>query len=282
MLQVRFWGVRGSIPCPGHDTVIYGGNTACIEIRADDRLIIIDLGSGARPLGNWLIDNDLKKNGKIKADIFITHTHWDHIMGFPMFSPIYNEKVEFNIRGPISSISENLKDIFETLFSHNFWPVRLDGLSAKIEYNQINQTSLDLGGDLVVTSNILNHTVICLGYRIDYKGKSIGIVYDHESLKMESNKTTNENEKLFNFLKDVDILIHDSQYTSEEYPYHIGWGHSTLDNAVQTADAVKAKKLVFFHHDPSRTDTQLEQLEKNYMNNPITAIMAREGMILQV
>jgi len=278
MLQVQFWGVRGSTPCPGHDTVIYGGNTSCIEIRADDRLIIIDLGSGARPLGNWLVDNELKKKGKIKADIFITHTHWDHIVGFPMFSPIYKENVEFRITGPVSSSSENLKDIFETLFSHNFWPVRLKELSAKIEYNQINETTLDLGGGLTVTSKKLNHTVKCLGYRIDYKGKSIAVVYDHEHLEDD---IADEDGSIFKFLNGVDILIHDAQYTNEEYPNRIGWGHSTMDCAVQTAIAVNANRLVFFHHDPSRTDTQLGQLEKNYLDSPVSTIMAKEGMTLQ-
>jgi phosphoribosyl 1,2-cyclic phosphodiesterase len=277
MFSARFWGVRGSIPCPGPDTVIYGGNTACIEIRADERLLIVDLGSGARPLGEWLLANDYKKYGKISADIFITHTHWDHILGFPMFSPIYNSGTELRITGPVVSENDSLNEIFKAQFSHNFWPVRLDELAAKIEYNQINETTLDLGGGLAVTSQYLNHPTKCLGYRFDYQGKSIAVFYDHEPFSDEK-----ENEKLIRFLKGVDILIHDAQYTTEEYLKRIGWGHSSLEHAVLTAVAAEAKKLIFFHHEPTHTDRQLEQMEKDYANSKVQCIMAREGIILEI
>jgi len=277
MLSVRFWGVRGSIPCPGPSTVIYGGNTACIEIRADERLNIIDLGSGACPLGDWLIANDMKKNGKIKADIFITHTHWDHIMGFPMFTPVYMDNTELQITGPMFSETDNLQKIFETQLSRNYWPVRLNELSAKIDYFQIKETTLDLSGGLTVTSKLLNHPIACLGYRFNYQGKSIAVIYDHEPFTAPG-----ENEKLIQFLKNVDILIHDSQYTNEEYPVHIGWGHSTLDTAVQTAAAAGVKTLVFFHHDPSHTDTQLKRFEKIYSKREVKCIMAKEGMTLKL
>jgi len=281
MFSVRFWGVRGSIPCPGPDTVIYGGNTTCIEIRADDRLLIIDLGSGARALGDWLLANDFKKNGKIKADIFITHTHWDHIIGFPMFSPIYIPGNEFRLTGPGNGI-ENLKGIFNAQFSHSYWPVRLDELSAKIEYNQINDISFDAGDGLFVKTKYLNHPIACLGYRFDYKGKSIAVIHDHETYNNETEEGALENEKNYRFLKDVDLLIHDSQFTKEEYNFRKGWGHSTIDDTVQTAAASGAKKFVFFHHEPARTDAQLEQIEKSYANNPIPAVIAKEGLFLEV
>jgi len=277
MLSAKFWGVRGSIPCPGPDTVIYGGNTSCIEIRAGERLLIVDLGSGARPLGDWLVDNDKKKYGSIKADVFITHTHWDHIMGFPMFTPIYGKGMELNLTGPVTCDDDNLKLIFEAQFSHNYWPVRLDELSVKVEYNQILETTLDLGGGLSVTSKLLNHPITCLGYRFNYQGKSIAVVYDHEPFNDEK-----ENEKIIQFLKGVDLLIHDAQYTKDEYPSHVGWGHSTLDNAVKTAEAAGAGKLVFFHHEPKHTDIELQQLENSYANNKIKCVMAKEGMVLEV
>ena len=274
MLTVRFWGVRGSIPCPGPDTVIYGGNTSCIEIRANDRLLIIDMGSGARPLGDWLLANDYKKYGKIKADIFISHTHWDHIIGFPMFTPIYNNNSELKITGPVVSENESLKDIFEAQFSHNYWPVRYEELAAKIEYNQIKETELNLGDGLVVTSKFLHHPVICLGYRFNFMGKSMAVVYDHEPFA-----ESQENEKVVQFLKDVDLLIHDAQYTSDEYKAHLGWGHSSLDHAAKTAAEAGVKKLLFFHHEPTRTDNQLIQLEKEYSQK---AAFAKEGMLLEV
>jgi len=276
MLSVRFWGVRGSIPCPGPDTVRFGGNTACIEVRAGEQLFIVDLGSGARPLGDWLIANDRKKNGKIKAEVFITHTHWDHILGFPMFTPVYMQDTELRITGPVISETSNLKDIFETQLSHNYWPVGLSELSAQIEYNQIKETTLDFPDGLKVASKFLNHPAKCLGYRFYYQGKSIAIIHDHEQFSDPA-----ENEKIVSFLKDTDILIHDSQYTAEEYPSHIGWGHSTFDNALSTAAAAGAKTLVFFHHDPSHIDSRLDQLEKDYAEKEIKCLIAREGMLLE-
>ena len=277
MFSARFWGVRGSTPCPGPDTIIYGGNTSCIEIRADDSLFIIDLGTGARLLGDELVADAKKKNEKIKAEIFITHTHWDHIMGFPMFTPLYSKETELRITGPYISEKESLKDVFETQLSHNFWPVRLDELSAVIEYNQIKETTLNYPGGLTITSKILNHPIICLGYRFDYKGKSIAIVYDHEPYN-----DSNDNEKVIQFIKSADLLIHDSHYTAEEYPAHIGWGHSSLDNALQNAIAAKVKTLIFFHHEPSHTDKKLKQLEKKYAKKEVKCVMAKEGLSLSL
>lgn len=300
MLSVRFWGVRGSIPCPGPDTVIYGGNTACLEIRADDRLIIVDLGTGIRPLGDWLMENDYKKCGKISADIFITHTHWDHILGFPMFAPVYIPGTELRITGPVSFEDDSLQSVVETQLSYRYWPVRAEELAARIEYNQIKETEIDLGGSLIVTSKFLNHPVLCLGYRFDYQGKSIAVVFDHEPFRnlFETNssdpgydgETAKEgeiaaaegNERIFNFISGADIVIHDAQYLQDEYLRHIGWGHASFSHAIEAVKSADVKKLVFFHHDPSRTDTQLEQIEKKYANNGgAEIIMSKEGMILQ-
>jgi len=300
MLSVRFWGVRGSIPCPGPDTVIYGGNTTCLEIRADDRLLIADLGTGLRPLGDWLMANDFKKYGKIKADIFVTHTHWDHILGFPMFTPVYIPGTELHITGPVSFENNSLKNIIEAQLSYQYWPVTSGELAADIEYNQIKETTLDLGGGLSVTSKFLNHTILCLGYRFDYQGKSIALVFDHEpfrnlfsvspageSYDEETAKegeiaAAEENEKIRNFIKGADIVVHDTQYLEEEYKSHIGWGHATITHAINAVNGADVKKLVCFHHDPSRTDSQLEQLEKNNTNNSITKIiMAKERMTLE-
>jgi len=296
MLSVRFWGVRGSIPCPGKDTVIYGGNTACLEIRADERLLIIDLGTGIRPLGEWLKENDLKKYGKIKADIFVTHTHWDHILGFPMFAPVYIPGTELRITGPVSFENESLESIIETQLSYKYWPVRADELASRIEYCQIKETAINLGGGLFVTGKFVNHPVLCMGYRFDYQGKSIAAVIDHEpfynlfSLNSDENAAregeiaaAEENEKIDNFIRGADILIHDAQYTEEEYSRHIGWGHASYEQAISAKKRCSVKKLVFFHHDPIHTDSQLEQLEKIYSQSgkPEEILMAREGLLLE-
>jgi phosphoribosyl 1,2-cyclic phosphodiesterase len=301
MLSVKFWGVRGSIPCPGPDTVIYGGNTACIEVRADERLVIVDLGTGLRLFGDWLMANDFKKYGKISADIFVTHTHWDHIMGFPMFAPAYRHGTELRITSPVSfEGDDSFKKIIENQLSYKYWPVSAKELAAHIEYNQIKETTLDLGGGLTVTSKFLNHPVLCLGYRFNYNGKSVAAVFDHEpfrnlfadgrsedgydeqTAKEGEIAAAEENEKIKSFMKDADIVIHDAQYSQDEYLRRTGWGHGSCEHAVQSAQAANVKKLIFFHHDPTHADSKLEQIEKSYANNSsVQVMMAKEGMFLE-
>jgi phosphoribosyl 1,2-cyclic phosphodiesterase len=300
MLSVRFWGVRGSIPCPGPETVIYGGNTSCLEIRADERLLIVDLGTGVRSLGDWLMANDFKKYGKISADIFVTHTHWDHIMGFLMFTPAYTPGVELRITGPMSLEDDNLEKIIGHQLSYQYWPVKAGELAAHIEYNQIKETTLDLGGGLTVTSKFLNHPILCLGYRFNFQGKSIAAIFDHEPFhnlftadpgKTDYDEQTaregeiaaaKENEKIRRFAEGADIVIHDAHYSQEEYSRHIGWGHASCEHAVQTVEGAGVKKLVFFHHEPAHTDSMLEQIEKSYANNAAAEIIiAKEGMTLE-
>ena len=303
MLSVRFWGVRGSIPCPGHATVEFGGNTACLEIRADKRLIIIDLGTGVRILGDWIMGNDFKA-GPLDMDIFISHTHWDHIMGFPMFTPIFISGTKMRIRGPVSFNDDTLESIIGDQLSYRYWPVRQDELAADIEYRELKETTLDMGGGLTVTTKYLNHPILCLGYRFEYQGKSIVTAYDHEpfrnlfptdpenpSYDEEASRegeaaAKEENEKLINFLRGADILIHDAQFTRGEFEKHLGWGHSSYESAIEHASQAGAKKLVFFHHDPNRTDEQLRSLAEKFKNEGKgkpgpEIIMAREGLTLE-
>ena len=304
MLSVKFWGDRGSIPCPGPATVKYGGNTSCLEIRADERLVIVDLGTGIKPLGDWLMGNDFKK-GPIDADIFITHTHWDHIMGFPMFTPIFIPTTKLRIRGPVSYEEDTLESIIGAQLSYRYWPVRQSELSAHIEYDQLKETILDLGGGLTVTTKYLNHPILCLGYRFEYQGKSIVTAYDHEQFRnlfptdpadplydpavaQEGESIAREeNEKVLRFFKGADILIHDTQYTPSEYEAgKQGWGHSCYDEAINNAHKTGVKKLVMFHHDPNRTDDQLAVLETQYQQrlagkSKLEVVMAREGLVLE-
>ena len=303
MLSVRFWGVRGSIPCPGLATVEYGGNTACLEIRADKRLIVIDLGTGVKVLGDWIMGNDFKA-GPLHIDIFISHTHWDHIMGFPMFTPIFIPGTKMRIRGPVSYDDDTLASIIGDQLSYRYWPVRQAELAARIEYQELKETTLDLGGGLKVTTKYLNHPILCLGYRFEYQGKSIVTAYDHEPFRnlfptdpedpnydegaaQEGEAASREeNERFTNFIRDADVIIHDAQYTQEEYEKHLGWGHSSFNNAIEFAGLAGAKKLVFFHHDPNRTDEQLGSMAEKYQNMvkdkfKTEIIMAREGLTIE-
>jgi len=303
MLSVRIWGDRGSIPCPGKNTVVYGGNTSCLEIRAGEKLVIVDLGTGIKPLGDWLMANDFKK-GPIDTDIFITHTHWDHIMGFPMFTPIFIPTSRLRIRGPVSYENETLEQIIGAQLTYRYWPIRINELSAQIEYSQIRETTLDLGDGLGVTTKYLNHPILCLGYRFEYEGKSIVTAYDNEPFRnlfptdpsdpnydedaaLEGEAAVREeNEKLLQFFRNADVLIHDTQYTAEEYGKHLGWGHTSFERAINNANKAGVKKLVMFHHDPNRTDEQLEKLERDYQKRiagktSMQIMMAREGFTIE-
>ena len=303
MLSVCFWGVRGSIPCPGRTTVVFGGNTACLEIRADERLVIVDLGTGAKPLGDRIMQHDFKK-GRMDMDVFITHTHWDHIMGFPMFTPLFVPGTNLRIRGPVSYNDDTLASIIGDQLSYRYWPVRQSELTAHIEYEELQETTLDLGKGLTVTTKYLNHPILCLGYRFEYEGKSIVTAYDHEPFRNlfptdpndpsydedAANEgeaaATEENERIINFFKGADVLVHDSQYTSEEFNSHLGWGHSFYDHAADSASKAGVKKLVFFHHDPNRTDQQLdtfgEKFKKQFQGKGISEIIiAREGLTVE-
>ena len=300
MLSVRFWGVRGSIPCPGRATVEFGGNTTCLEIRADEKLVIIDLGTGAKPLGDWILGNDFKK-GSLDMDVFISHTHWDHIMGFPMFAPLFIANSKLRIRGPVSYNDDTLASIIGDQLSYRYWPVRQSELAAQIEYQELKETTIDLGGGVKVTTKYLNHPILCLGYRFEYEGKSIVTAFDHEPFRnlfptdpedpsydeeaaqQGEDAAREENKKILNFFSGADVLIHDAQYTGEEFEKHLGWGHSSYEYAMDAASQAGVKKLIFSHHDPNRTDEQLATLEAKYKNNnkgnpAPELIMAREGL----
>ncbi|MDR2481954.1 MAG: MBL fold metallo-hydrolase [Spirochaetaceae bacterium] len=305
MFYVRFWGVRGSIARPGKNTIKFGGNTTCLEIRANKKIVIIDMGTGIYELGKYLTKNN-SKNTTEKIDIFITHTHLDHINGFQMFMPFFIDTSKIKIYGPHLPNKENLQTLLAEQMSYNCWPVELNELPANISFKQIGETTLDLGDGLIVKTKYLNHPAICLGYRFEYKGKSIVTAFDNEPFwnifDSDNNETKDfftedavmtgntiiaeENNKLLDFYKNANIIIYDSQYTDKEYnsgKKH--WGHSTYSNSIETGILANAKKIVFFHHDPSRTDNYLNSLEKKYKNLHLESrtqiIMSKEGMILE-
>jgi phosphoribosyl 1,2-cyclic phosphodiesterase len=302
MFYTRFWGVRGSIPTPGPTTVIYGGNTACLEIRAGERLLIVDLGTGVKPLGDWLAANETKKH-PIDADIFVTHTHWDHIMGFPMFTPIFIPGTRLKIWGSVSYDGDPLEKVIGAQLSYRYWPIRVDELSAHIEYEELKQGSYNLGGGLNLTTKYLNHPTLCLGYRFEYEGKSIVTAFDTEPFYnlFPANKddpayneeaaregelaARMENRQVLEFIKGADVLIYDTSYTEEEYKSHIGWGHSSYETAIANSLKTGVKKLVCFHHEPRRGDDELTGLEaefrRRYASEPLEILMAREGMSIE-
>lgn len=305
-MKVKFWGVRGSIPCPGPYTIKYGGNTACIELRfvESNRLIIIDAGSGIRELGNYMMANDLPR-GPIKTEIFLTHTHWDHIMGFPFFTPGYIPGTKLKIYGPVSYEDNSLEDSVGGQLTYRYFPVRRTELASEIEYINLKEDQFDLGDGIILTTKYLNHPLLCLGYRFEYRDKVFCTAYDtepfqnvfctdlddpsyNEAMAHEGDQAARaENQRVEKFTAGADLLIYDAQYTQEEYESSkIGWGHSSCEYAIATAKQAGAKRLALFHHEPIRTDEQMDELAEKYCSRDHTGdtdiFFAREGMEIEL
>lgn len=301
-MKVRFWGVRGSIPSPGPTTQKYGGNTACIEIRVgeEDRLIIVDAGSGIRTLGNYLMGNDLPK-GPISADIFLSHTHWDHIMGYPFFTPIYIPGTKLRVHGPVSFEDDPLEEVVGGQMKYRYFPVNMGELASDIEYIRLKETpNIDLGKGLNLTTKLLNHPITALGYRFNYGGKSVCTCYDtepfrnlfitdpddpgyDEAMAVEGEEVAIEqNLAVEQFFAGADLLIYDSQYTDHEYTTRVNWGHTTMEYAIAAANRAGVKRLAMFHHDPDRSDATLDELAQVYCQpgkyGDTEVFFAREGM----
>lgn len=301
-MRVKFWGVRGSIPCPGPKTVKYGGNTACIQVTLDEphRLIIIDAGSGIRELGDHLMNGELRRRGEIRAEIFLTHTHWDHIMGFPFFTPIYLPSTRLTIHGPVTYEEDSVKEVLSGQWTYRYFPIRQEELASRVQYEDLKEGEYDLGYGLHLKTKYLNHPLLCLGYRFTWQDKVFCTAYDTEPFRnvfisdpdapdydavmaAEGEKAANvENQRIESFIRDADLLIFDTQYTRDEYERNrVGWGHSPVEYAVDVARRNNVKRLALFHHDVQRTDRQIDELAQLYCR-PETGqteiFFAREGM----
>lgn len=284
----------------------YGGNTACIELRFPEinRLIIIDAGSGIRELGNFMMTNDFRQ-GPINTDIFLTHTHWDHIMGFPFFTPIYVPGTTIRVHGPVSFEGDTLEKIVAGQLTYRYFPVRQAELAAGIEYINLKEGEFDLGDGITMNAKYLNHPILCLGYRFAWQGKTFCTAYDNEPFRnlfctdpedpsydegmaMEGELVAREqNTSLEKFFSGADLLVHDTQYTQEELTAkYLGWGHSSFEHAVAAAKRAEVKALALFHHDPMRTDDQIDALAEKYCgtkspDRPVI-LFAREGMKIEL
>ena len=253
VVSTRCWGTRGSIPSPGPQTVRYGGNTTSFEVRYGEQRLIFDAGSGLRALGL-----DLVENGGEFHHIFLTHFHWDHIQGFPFFAPLYDPEVDLKIVGPRQN-NIDVRSLFAGQMGPIYFPVPFSVVAATMSFDHLNEGTLDVAGATLRTMR-LKHPSYVIGYRIEVGGRVICFIPDNELEGDMYEVDDGWHERLTEFVRGADLLIHDSMYTDDEYPARIGWGHSTFSQALRLAEEGEVKKLLFFHHDPTRSDDDLDEI----------------------
>ena len=267
-MKVKFWGVRGSIASPGPKTVRYGGNTTCIEIRTDNNeLIIIDAGTGIFPLSQTLL-----AELPVTANVLITHSHWDHIQGLPMFIPNFIPGNTLRLHGAFDPVTgKGIEHVMAVQLQYSYFPVREAEMKARMEYVTLMPDQPVQIGSATVTPCLLNHPVIDFGYRIECNGKSVFFTGDHEppyNIYQPGDEAFNEyqvfvDEKaqaIHKAMEGVDVLIADSSYTDAEYLSKVGWGHGTYSTSIKSAHAAGVKVLYCTHHEPTRSDDALEQV----------------------
>lgn len=252
-MRIRVWGSRGSIAAPGPDTARHGGNTSCVEVRLDDgQLLILDAGTGARPLGV-----ELMRDPPARIDLLLTHLHVDHVEGLGAFAPIWSPETELHIWGPSSPMA-TLDERIATYFSPPLFPVHLSQVPATVVFHDAPVEAWTIGGARIVSSPIL-HPGPTVGYRIEADGRTLAYLTDHEpALGMDLDRVASEWISGHGLAADADLLIHDCQYDEEEYPNRVGWGHTSTSQLAAFARKAAADRLLLFHHDPMHSDDQLD------------------------
>ncbi|HET7343878.1 MAG TPA: MBL fold metallo-hydrolase, partial [Methylomirabilota bacterium] len=285
-MHVKFWGTRGSIAAPGDRTARYGGNTSCVEVRAGDgTVIVLDCGTGARELGLHLVRTMPQP---LRLHLFIGHTHWDHIQGFPFFVPAFLPGAELNVYAPLG-FQQSLEEAMSGQMEYSYFPVKLRDLRSRIHFTELEEGFFRVG-DVLVETQYLNHTAPTIAYRMSNGGGSVAYVTDHEPFwTIEDGALRHPgDQRHIAFIKGADLVIHDAQYTEEEYANRVGWGHSTLEYATDVALAAGVKRLALFHHDPTHDDAFMEGFEARARERvaatggTLEVFAAREGMELRV
>ena len=271
-VQLRFWGVRGSIPTPAPENLGFGGNTTCLELRlANGDVVVIDGGTGAHKLGLSLVDGPQGRAANLH--FLMTHFHWDHIQGIPFFAPLYNASnhVTFHSRRE----PEAVREILEGQMTHPYFPVNFELLAAKRDFVRLTEEPLRYG-ELVVRSFPLNHPQGATGFRLESHGAVIVHACDHEHGDPKLDRI------LLEHAEDADVLVYDAQFTPEEYVSKQGWGHSTWLEATRIAREAKVKQLVLTHHDPSHNDEMLAAVVTEARAEFENTNAAREGWAIEI
>jgi phosphoribosyl 1,2-cyclic phosphodiesterase len=287
---VRFWGTRGSIATPGSSTMKYGGNTSCVEVRAGSEILVFDAGTGIRDLGTHL-QKEFGKN-PYTVHLFLSHTHWDHIQGFPFFSPAYMRNVQINVYGPPGR-DKSLEDVFRGQMDTDYFPVTFGEMSPNIKIIEAQDPLVF--GNVSIEPFYLNHPAICLGYRVNEGPVSAVYATDNEpyAFTLAQDATLKPgmpdfpkylDDKFVTFIKKTDLFIAEAQYTLEEYQSHRGWGHSPVETVIEWAAAGDVKRLALFHHDPFHDDSFVDSMIHHAQellkkkNMQIECFGAAEGM----
>ena len=267
-IKVKFWGVRGSFPIPNNGDE-FGGNTSCVELRtSDNNLVIFDMGTGLRSLGLSLMS---EQNPPRDINIILSHYHYDHILGFLMFLPLFDKRFNINIYGKTEN-DIDLKSLFEKFFNPHFWPVDMGMLEASINFINIKENNFLIGNNISIKTNIHGHPGGALSLRVESDDISVVYITDCE------HPTSNLNQNVIDISSNADLLIHDAQYTPEQMTNHKGWGHSSWKQACMVAKEAEVGQLVLFHHNPDHGNSRLEQIESSAKEIFPDSISAREGM----
>ncbi|MDP2698234.1 MBL fold metallo-hydrolase [Thalassospira sp.] len=272
-IEVKFWGVRGSIACPSPDHVVYGGNTACVEMRVGGHVLIFDAGTGIRNLGRDLIRRNVSA-----ATIFLTHTHWDHINGFPFFVPAYNPANRFRILAGHLTELGGVERVFSSQMANPTFPVPLSAMQSKLSFEDFTagQVIDDLGDGIVVRTAPLNHPNGATAYRVEYGGKSACYVTDTEHVPGTPDQA------ILDLIAGADLVIYDCAYTDAEFPAKVGWGHSTWQEGIRLCQSAGVRQMALFHHDPDHDDAVMADIERQAHSVWPGAFAARDEMVLKI
>jgi phosphoribosyl 1,2-cyclic phosphodiesterase len=273
--KIHFWGVRGSIACPGAATVKYGGNTPCVEMLVGGHRLIFDAGTGIHVLGQSLLSHL-----PVSGHLFFSHSHWDHIQGFPFFSPAFMEGNEFDIYGGVIANGMTIEQrLQEQMMQPNF-PVPLQVMGANLRFHNLEYGAQVNLGEVTVQTGLLNHPGEAMGYRVSLQDRAVAYITDTEHFSDRLDKNVLE------LADHADVLIYDCTYTDEEYhdpqSGKIGWGHSTWQEGVKLALAANVKKLVIFHHDPNHNDEFMDLIGSRSIQVFPQSVVAREGMEISI
>ncbi|SLN20129.1 MBL fold metallo-hydrolase [Oceanibacterium hippocampi] len=270
--HVRFWGVRGSIACSAPNVCKYGGNTSSLEIRCGDHILMFDAGSGMRYLGNDL----MRRGGPVDIDLFLTHTHFDHVCGIPFFVPFFVPGNSFRFWSGHLLPRLTLKRVLKELMMAPLFPVPIEILQADIAFRDFHAgETVEPKPGITVRTARLNHPDGATGYRVEFQGKSICYLTDTEHV------LGHPDPRILALIEGADIVIYDSMYTDETFKPKIGWGHSTWQEGVRLADAAGVKTFVAFHHDPDHDDTFMDGIAEALEARRPGSIVAREGLVLR-